>query len=96
MDQENLKASLQAEAAVNESAVRAWEEHFKPFFEDKEKDLFEAFRSVSATNVDDVMLIKLQSNVLIMIQDHFESKLNTAKMARQTLNELEDKEKTDD
>ncbi len=81
---------LEAEAAVCEAAGRAWEEHVKPFFVAKELELFEAFKDMTATNEKDVMLIKMQANVLAMLKDHFESMINSGKLARK---QLEDKEK---
>ncbi len=87
MDQKKL--ALEAEAAKCEAASRAWEEHVKPFFDDKELELFDAFKDANTTDKEGIQLIKMQANVLAMLRNHFESLINTGKLARK---QLEDKE----
>lgn len=90
MSQDRTK--IEQEAAKCEAAGRAWEFHVKPFFENKEIELFDAFKDASTVDDKAILLIKMQANVLAMIKDHFESMINTGKMARRQLQELENKE----
>ena len=89
IDQE--KAKLEAEAAKCEAAGRAWHQYIEPFFEQKEAELFEAFRDASTVDDKQILAIKMQANVLAMLKDHFESKINTGKMARHQISEIEGK-----
>jgi len=89
IDQE--KAKLQAEAADCEAAGRAWVQYVEPFFTEKEEELFEAFKDSSTVDEKQILTIKMQANVLAMLKDHFSSKINTGKMARQQIREIEGK-----
>ena len=84
------KDFLEAEAAQCEAAGRAWHQYVEPFFLEKELELFEAFKEISLTKEKDILTIKMQANVLAMLKDHFESKINTGNMARKQLNEDKD------
>ena len=81
------KDLLEVEAAQCEAAGRAWVQHVEPFFLNKEAELFEAFKDASTTNKDDILTIKMQANVLAMLKDHFDSLINTGKLARKQLEE---------
>ena len=82
------EAALQSEADRCEAAGRAWHQHVEPFFIAKEAELFQAFKDISTTEQNDILLIKMQANVLAMLKDHFESKINTGKMARTQIEQM--------
>ena len=85
------KEALESEAAQCEAAGRAWHQYVEPFFIDKEAELFQAFKDINTTEKDDILLIKMQANVLAMLKDHFDSKINTGRMARHQISEIEGK-----
>ena len=88
---ENEELLLQQEIAKADAAKRAWDQYVAPVFNDKEAELFEAFKDSSIVNEKDILTIKLQANVLAMVKDHFDSMINTGSLARK---QLEDKENT--
>lgn len=83
---------LQVEAQKGEAAKMAWDHHVLPFFTEKESELFDAFKDASTVNREDIVLIKMQANVLSMIKDYFESKINTGILANNQLQLFADKE----
>ena len=81
---------LQVQQAKGEATARAWEEHVKPFVDAKEEELFDAFKRMPTTNKDDLLTIKMQANVLAMLEDHFKSLIDTGILARKQLESLEE------
>lgn len=86
---------LQVEAQKGEAAQRAWEYHVEPFFIEKEKELFNVFREIGTTKQEDLMTLKLQVNVLAMLKDYFQTKINTGLLASKQLQIELDKEQKD-
>lgn len=83
----NVKAKLEMDQAKGESYQRAWDYIIEPFFDNKQKELFEAFVQIGSTDVDSLVTIKMQSNVMTMMQDEMNHYINTGKLARKTLEE---------
>ena len=83
------KLVLEVEAAECEAAGRAWKQYVEPIFIEKEIELFEAFKDANTTQKDDILLIKMQANVLSIVKDHFESKINTGRLARTQLEQID-------
>lgn len=80
---DDLELHKEVEKAFN--SKQAWDNHVEPFFIRKENELFQAFKDVSITNEKDVLLIKMQANVLAMLKDEFDSAINTGKLASKQL-----------
>jgi hypothetical protein len=89
---ENLKGQLEMDQAKAESYQRAWDNIVMPFFDHKQKELYEAFVSVGSADVDTLVTIKMQSNVMSMLKDEFNHYINTGKLARKALDEEESNE----
>lgn len=73
---------LEIEAAKGESHKRAWDQTVAPFFDAKKDELLEAFKELNSSDANGLMIIKMQYNVLQMMEDQFQSVINTGKMAK--------------
>ena len=81
-------ANLEKEVAKAFAAKQAWDNHVEPFFIKKELELFQAFKDIAITSEKDVLLIKMQANVLAMLKDEFDSAINTGKLASKQLEDI--------
>jgi hypothetical protein len=86
---DQLKLKLQMDSAHGEEYQRAWDSLIEPFFENKKKDLYEAFTDMGSTDADALMLIKMQANALESLKDEFQHHINTGKLARKAIEEEE-------
>ena len=87
---EHTKAQLQIEEARGQAHQSAWDNIIFPFFEAKEKELHQAFINAATGDTDALLAIKMQHNVLRSMQDHFNNKIDTGRMARKTLEDESD------
>ena len=87
-DKERQK--LEVERAIGDQHQRAWENTIQPFFDNKMKELFDAFLTCDSGNKSMLFDLKLQLNALQSLEVHFKSFIETGKMASQTLNEGEE------
>ena len=81
---------LEVERARGEIHERAWEQTVKPFFEEKEAELFDAFIDCPTSEKEMLMDLKLQLNVLKAMKIHFESYIDTGRMAATQLGDRND------
>lgn len=84
---DDLKQKLEAEKAKGEYHKRVWDSIVKPFFEQKESTLIEAFRGSSSTNEKELVAIRMQFSALEALKQEFEHHINTGKMAQFQLTE---------
>lgn len=83
---------LQSEVAKGRRAAAANSEFFQPFFDEKEEVLIEAFRTVSVTDSEALLNIKLQFKALDTLRDELNRYIETGKMANRSLAIAEEKE----
>lgn len=62
-----------------------WDEYLQPFFEQKEKDLFAAFKTISCHEPDTLMLCRMQCDALLSLRNEFETHINNGLIASQEL-----------
>ena len=82
---DNLKAQMEMDQAKGESYQRAWESIIQPFFDNKQQELYAAFLATGSSSVDDLVTIKMQSNVMSMLEDEVQHYINTGKLAKKAL-----------
>lgn len=85
----NLETKLEMDQAKGESYQRAWENIIAPFFDNKQEELYAAFLSIKSSDVDGLVLLKMQSNVMSMLEDEVQHYINTGKLAKAALEEGE-------
>lgn len=87
MMDEVIRVKLELEATLGENHQRVWDTTVAPFFEAKEKELYQAFINLPISEKDSLVDIKMQQNVLRSLEDHFKHFINTGHLARKTLEE---------
>jgi hypothetical protein len=93
MTEDEQKEFLEVEAARGESYTRVYEETLKTFFDEKERTLFAAFKTVDANNLTELQKVKLQATAFDSLKAEFQSVIESGQMARQQLNLNLEKEK---
>lgn len=93
--QDSEKEILDDESAKGRRAEAAYNGFFKPFFDEKEKVLIEAFRTVSVTDSKALLNIKLQFKAIDSLHDEMMTFINTGKMASKTLTDGEENKNGD-
>ena len=88
---EGEEHQLQMERGLGAQKQAAFEAHVEPFLIAKRKDLFDVFCQVSAQNVSELQVIRMQMTALDSIEADFRHYIDTGKMAQITLNEHEGK-----
>jgi len=83
---DELKAVLESQIDEGVVAVRQ-QEVLKPFFEDKEAQLWEAFKDAPTVDKEGLFDIKLQSNALKGMESYFQGAIDTGKLAQKQLEE---------
>jgi hypothetical protein len=83
------KDVLEFEVRRAEEYKHSWENHVKPFFDSKEQELVRAFKACSSSDPAQLQLIKLQFNVLEGMKIHFQTFIETGRMAEHQLSLLE-------
>jgi hypothetical protein len=71
---------LEGEVALGNQASATWES-LKPFFDEKKDLLYNAFLSETTANPEVLVNIKMQLNVLLGMENYFQEKITTAKLA---------------
>ncbi len=83
------RALLQAEVAKGDSAQRAFDGFFEPFFEEKTAELFGTFKTMSSLDPDSLMVVKMMTNSLESLRDYIQEIINTGKLASKAINDEE-------
>lgn len=78
-------AKLQAEQSKGEEYGRIFDSYIKPFIEEKQRVLFDAFQQVSVADVDALKDIKLQLTAINSLEAHFNEFVTTGKLAMKQL-----------
>lgn len=86
---------LEKEIIIGAQAEKVYEKYIKPFIEKKTALLFEAFKDVSITNIDDIVEIKRMIRVLESLEDEFITFINTGKMANKVVSDFIEKQEKD-
>ena len=60
----------------------AWDEILRPFFAEKEMQLFAAFRDTPSDRTDLLVSLKMQSNALDSLKSEIQTHIDTGKLAR--------------
>lgn len=89
---ENTKTKLEVEVAIGGQHQATWDNMIQPFFDAKEKELYEVFKSVPIRDKEALVEIHAQTMVLESMRTHFIHFINTGKLAQKTLSD-EDKDK---
>lgn len=89
----DLDHKLEIEQAIGEQYGRAYDSMVRPFIEQKQAELFEAFKELPTTQADGLLTIKLQSNALQALDDEFRHYITTGHLAHKSLTDKE-KEKS--
>jgi len=89
MNREQTISQLEREVAESSNAEKAYTSYIRPFIDEKRKVLFEAFMTISVEEPNKLMEIKRQQMVLEALNSEVVSKINTGKLARQQLEEME-------
>lgn len=63
--------ALRARVAEAEHKKEVYEAHIRPYVEGKEQQLFQAFCCVSANDLNQLQLIKMQHSVLVGLKNSF-------------------------
>lgn len=63
--------ALRERVARAERRKEVYEAHIRPYVEEKEQQLFQAFCCVSANDLNQLQLIKLQQSVLLGLKNSF-------------------------
>jgi len=82
---DDLKEKLEIEAAQGEHYQRTWDGMIAPFFDQKSKELYDAFCQTPTDNKELMFDIKLQHNALNSLRRHFEEYIETGKLASKQL-----------
>lgn len=85
MDNEHYKIEI----AKADKAKRSFDDFINPFIKEKRTVLFEAFQSISITDVDDLLEVKRQLMAIDALDDEIQTIINTGKMAMKSLADLE-------
>ena len=80
LQNDQVRYLLETELSIGGNASAAWES-IKPFFEEKKEQLYEAFLAGSVADADSLVKIKMQMNVLVGMENYFQEKITTAKLA---------------
>lgn len=91
MTKEEEKILLQTQVSEGDSA-KFQLQAMEPYFVEKEKELFNAFCNSDANNKEQLVMIKLQHNVLVGEKSYFTNKIDSGRLAAKTLNNLLDKQ----
>lgn len=83
------KSDIAARIEVARVKLEVLEMHIKPFIQEREKALFDAFCKVDATNSTELAKIKMQHTVLVALEAEFRAYIDDGKMAQYELNRLE-------
>lgn len=83
------ETQLSIERALGEKARNAWHEFFKPFFDQKEVVLIEAFRACGLRDEEGLVKIKMQFQAIDALRSELLGYMDTGKLADISLNELE-------
>jgi len=86
-DKQEMQLVLERDLGVN--AGHAWEGYFKPFFEEKQEILIEAFRVCGLRDEEGLLKIKMQFSALDSLRDELLGYMETGRLADISLNELE-------
>ncbi len=95
---ENIRTKLEVEVAIGGQHKVTWDNLIEPFFEAKEKELYEVFKSVPIRDKEALVEIHAQTLVLESMRTHFMHFINTGKLAQKSLSDEQlekDKEKDD-
>lgn len=84
---------LNKEQDRGRKANAAYKSFIKPYFDEKEKVLFEAFKNISISSEDELMAVKRMLYAVNNLHDEILSIINTGKMADETLSKIEEVEK---
>lgn len=76
---------LELERAKGDEYKAVYETYIKPFVDEKQKVLFEAFQNTSIANVDQLKDIKAQSTALNALAEHFKRFIETGEIAKYQL-----------
>lgn len=90
MMDEFTRTKLELETSLGDNHQRIWDTTVAPFFEAKEKELYQAFINLPISQKDSLVDIKMQQNVLRSLEDHFKHFINTGQLARKTLEDDQD------
>lgn len=83
------ETQLSVERDLGERAKNAWNGFFKPFFEEKETVLIEAFRACGLRDEEGLVKIKMQFTAIDALRLELLGYMDTGKLASISLNELE-------
>lgn len=95
---ENIKTKLEVEVAIGTQHQGVWDSLLLPFFEAKEKELYEVFKQCPVRDREALIEIHAQTLVLESMKDYFITFINTGKLAQKSLADEEsakEKEKDD-
>ena len=87
MTSEQQRTALEIESAKGDKYQRLYDDVLESFFEEKDKVLFDAFRSVPVTSTDDLVAIRMQSTALESLRSEFLTVIESGRLARMQLNE---------
>lgn len=87
---EQQEEQLLKEVSDGANHGRVFEEYVEPFFELKNSQIFEAWKSTESKDEKQLMLLKLQANVLEGMKEHFIYFMETGQLAAVTLNQREE------
>ena len=84
---DTINERLEIESSVGDQYKNTWDGFVEPYFIEKSKQLFEAFKSCSSSNVDALVAIRMQMNALDGLKEHFISYVNSGELAKIQLEE---------
>ena len=87
---DDKRAILEIESAKGQRAEHAYETFFKPFFDKKNKELFDIFKDLPTSEPDKLMAVKMQTNALESLGDEIQTLINTGKLAAKSISEEDD------
>lgn len=79
------KAKLELAKNKGAEMQRVLDTYIKPFIEEKEQMLFQAFRNTSADNVEQLKDIKFQATAIASLESYFKSFVDDGKLAEYQL-----------
>lgn len=82
---DNIKQRLEVESAIGDQHKAVWENLIEPFFDAKQKELYDLFLATESKNINGLQTIRLQSNVLAGMKQHFMTYIDTGEMAKLTI-----------
>lgn len=89
MDREGLKSHYEAEVEKSREYGHFYDFFLKTFIEEKKLNCFETFQNCSVTEIDRIMEIKRLLMVLNQLEEEIITIINTGKMAKVSLNQME-------